>query len=61
MDTPLQASDCDIKTAQILQCVHTLIPYNGLITEKSFSEAKELVEQYQLNMPNFLKALDKFQ
>ncbi len=61
MDNPLHASKCDIKTAQILQCVHTLIPYNGLITEKSFAEAKTLVTQYQLNMPHFLKALDKFQ
>jgi len=61
MDEPLHASKCDIKTAQILQCVHTLIPYNGLITEKSFSEAKERVEQYGLDMPHFLKALDKFQ
>ncbi len=61
MDNPLQASECDILTAQILQCVHTLIPYNGLITEKSFAEAKKLVEQYHLDMPRFLKALDKFQ
>ncbi len=61
MDNPLHASECDILTAQILQCVHTLIPYNGLITEKSFAEAKKLVEQYHLDMPRFLKALDKFQ
>ncbi len=61
MDDPYNAPEQDIKTAQILKCIQTVIPYNGTITEKSFAEAKELVEQYNLDVPNFLKALENFQ
>ncbi len=61
MDNPYDAPEQNIKTTQILKCIQTVIPYNGTITEKSFAEAKKLVEDYNLDMPNFLKALKNFQ
>ncbi len=45
------------KAAQILQVVRTAVPINGVITEQSTAEAKELITKYNLDMESFDKAL----
>lgn len=60
INDPLGAPERDVKTAQILQCIHAAIPYNGIITEQSVSQAKELVEDYGLDILRFTNALENF-
>jgi HD-like signal output (HDOD) protein len=57
MHDPLGAPERDIKTAQILQCIHTAIPYKGIITEENIAQAKKLAEEYGLDTQRFAAAL----
>ena len=55
---PLKAEEEDQRAACILHVVRVLVPINGVITEASIAAAKELVEQYSLDMESFEKALE---
>jgi HD-like signal output (HDOD) protein len=59
MTHPYEASYRDTKTAQILHCIDTAIKYNGTLTKESIDAAIELVETYDLDLPSFLKAIEK--
>ncbi|MCF6331369.1 MAG: HDOD domain-containing protein [Sulfurimonas sp.] len=55
---PDKAKDKDKKAAQILNVVRVAVPLNGVITEKSIENAKELIKKYNLDMESFEKALE---
>jgi len=55
---PENATDEDRKAAQILHVVRVAVPINGVITEESKNEAKELIAKYDLNLEAFDKAVD---
>lgn len=54
---PDNAKDEIKKAAQILHVVRTAVPINGVITDKSIADAKELIARYGLDMESFEKAL----
>lgn len=58
-DNPMNAPQKDRLYAQILHCIHTVIPYNGIITQKSTEEAAILVGEYGLDLKNFRAAVEK--
>ncbi len=55
---PENANEDDKKASQILHVVRVAVPINGILTEESIAAAKELIEQYGLDMPSFDKALE---
>lgn len=58
-NTPMNAPSKDRLYAQILHCIHTVLPYNGLISEESLREALALVEEYGLDLERFKVAVEK--
>lgn len=58
IDNPMESPNKkDRIYSQILHCIHTMIPYNGIISDESIKEATTLVEKYGLDLENFLKAV----
>lgn len=57
---PDQAKDEDKRAAQILHVVRVAVPINGVITEESTAQAKELIAKYGLDLESFEKALENF-
>jgi len=55
---PEKAAEEDIRPAQILNVVRVAVPINGQITDASIAAAKELIEQYDLNMESFDTAIE---
>ncbi len=55
---PDKAKEEDKKAAQILNVVRVAVPLNGVITDKSIENAKELIKKYNLDMQSFEKALE---
>ncbi|NPA60038.1 MAG: HDOD domain-containing protein [Epsilonproteobacteria bacterium] len=55
---PNRADEKDKKAAQILHVVRVAVPITGQITDKSIEEAKELINNYNLDMDSFDKALE---
>ena len=55
---PDKAADEDKKAAQILHVVRVAVPINGVVTEESKTEAKELIAKYELNLEAFDKAIE---
>lgn len=55
---PEKAEDADKRSAQILNVVRVAVPINGVMTEDSIAEAKELIKKYNLNLASFEKAID---
>ncbi|MFT7859502.1 MAG: HDOD domain-containing protein [Sulfurimonas sp.] len=51
-------SDDTKKAAQILNVVRTAVPINGVVTDKSVTEAKELIKKYSLDLESFENALE---
>ncbi|MDP3118988.1 MAG: HDOD domain-containing protein [Sulfuricurvum sp.] len=58
-DNPVNAPAKDRLYAQILHCIHTVLPYNGVITEEGLKEALTLVEEYGLDLEKFRVAVEK--
>ena len=54
---PDEAEEEDKKPAQILHVVRVAVPVNGIITDESIKEAKELIEKYELDMESFDTAI----
>jgi HD-like signal output (HDOD) protein len=59
VDNPMNAPQKDRLYAQILHCIHTIIPYNGAISKHSTKEAATLVEKYGLDLKEFMIAVEK--
>jgi len=57
---PDKAEDIDKKPAQILNVVRVAINMNGQITPESITEAKKLIEKYELDMESFESAIEHF-
>ena len=55
---PDNATDEDKKPAQILHVVRVAVPINGVITDESKADAKELIAKYGLNLDAFDKAIE---
>jgi HD-like signal output (HDOD) protein len=55
---PEKAEDDDKRAASILHVVRVAVPINGLLTDESVDKAKELIEEYNLDMESFDKALE---
>ncbi|MBU0633145.1 HDOD domain-containing protein [bacterium] len=55
---PENASDDIKKAAQSLHVVRVAVPINGVLTEASIEEAKQLVSKYGLDMESFTKAIE---
>ena len=55
---PTKAEEQDQRAASILNVVRVAVPINGVITDASIAEAKELIKQYSLDMESFEKALE---
>lgn len=58
-DNPMNAPAKDRLYAQILHCIHTVIPHNCIIDENSIKEGATLVEQYGLDLERFMIAVEK--
>lgn len=58
-NTPMNAPTRDRLYAQILHCIHTVLPSNGVISEESLKEALILVEEYGLDKEKFKIAAEK--
>ena len=58
-DNPMNAPSRDRLYAQILHCIHTVIPHNGIINEESIKEAATLVEEYDLDLQKFMLAVEQ--
>ena len=56
--TPEKAEDDDKRAASILHVVRVAVPINGLLTDDSIAKAKELIEDYNLDMESFDTALE---
>ena len=57
---PDQATEEDRRPAQILNVVRVAVPINGVVTQESINKAKELIEEYGLDMESFDKAIEAF-
>ncbi len=57
---PQNAADEDKKAAQILKVVRVAVPINGKVTPESVEAAKALIEEYDLDMESFDKAIEAF-
>jgi HD-like signal output (HDOD) protein len=58
-NAPMNAPQKDRLYAQILHCIHTVLPYHGIMSEHSIQEAATLVEEYGLNLEKFKVAVEK--
>ena len=52
-------TDDDKRSASILNVVRVAVPINGVITEDSITQAKELIVKYELDMESFETAIEK--
>ena len=60
IENPMMSPSIKERTyAQILHCIHTIIPDNGIISDESIKEAGKLVELYDLDREKFTKAIEK--
>lgn len=57
--SPMNAPAKDRLYAQILHCIHTVLPYHGTISEQSIQDAIILVEEYSLDVQRFMLAVEK--
>ena len=55
---PDKAEEADKRAARILHVVRVAVPINGAITDASIQAAKELINQYDLDMESFDKAIE---
>jgi HD-like signal output (HDOD) protein len=55
---PTKAQEEDRRAASILNVVRVAVPINGVITDASIQAAKDLINQYSLDMESFEKALE---
>jgi len=55
---PEKAAEEDVRPAQILNVVRVAVPINGQVTDASVAAAKELIEQYGLDMESFDTAIE---
>ncbi|MEA3374126.1 MAG: HDOD domain-containing protein [Campylobacterota bacterium] len=55
---PENAAEEDALAAKVLHIVRVAVPINGILTEESENAAKALVEQYELDLEGFEKALE---
>ena len=55
---PENATDEDRRATQILHVVRVAVPINGVITDESKADARELIAKYDLNLEAFDKAID---
>lgn len=55
---PDNATDEDKRAAQILNVVRVAVPINGIISEESTEEARDLIAKYGLNLEAFEKAIE---
>ncbi len=55
---PQEAADEDQRAAQILHVVRVAVPINGVITDASIEASKKLIQEYQLDMESFDKAIE---
>jgi len=55
---PQQAEPEAVKAAAILNVVRIAVPINGVITDESVKQAKELILKYDLDMESFDSALE---
>ncbi len=55
---PEKAAEKDKRAAQILKVVRTVVPLNGVITDTSVEDAKLLIQQYELDLESFDKAVE---
>jgi HD-like signal output (HDOD) protein len=55
---PENAPETIKKAAQSLHVARTAVPISGVMTEESIAAAKELVDQYGLDMDSFDKAIE---
>lgn len=58
INNPMGAPKKEVQYSQILQCIHTAIPYHGTMDDKSIQKASALVEMYDLDLVAFLKAVE---
>ena len=56
--SPEKAKDEDKRAASILNVVRVAVPINGQLTDDSIAKAKELIEDYNLDMESFDTALE---
>ncbi|QOP46166.1 HDOD domain-containing protein [Sulfurimonas paralvinellae] len=57
---PDKADEDDKRAAQILNVVRVAVPINGVVTDESVNKAKELIEEYGLDMEGFENAIEAF-
>jgi HD-like signal output (HDOD) protein len=57
---PEDAADENKKAAQILKVVRVSVPINGQVTQESIAAAKELIEEYGLDLEGYEKAVEAF-
>jgi len=57
---PDNAEENDKRAAQILNVVRVAVPINGVLTTESINKAKELIEEYALDMESFENAIEAF-
>jgi len=55
---PEKADTEDIRPAQILHVVRVAVPINGVITDESIAQAKELIAKYSLDLESFETAIE---
>ncbi|MDF1883874.1 HDOD domain-containing protein [Sulfurimonas sp. SAG-AH-194-C21] len=55
---PAKADEADTRPAQILHVVRTAVPINGVITDESTAQAKELIAKYSLDLESFEVAIE---
>ncbi|MBU1657896.1 HDOD domain-containing protein [bacterium] len=55
---PQNAEPQNQRAASILHVVRVAVPINGVITDQSIKEAKELIARYSLDLESFEKALE---
>jgi len=57
LDAPLEAPEYIQIYSKILKCIHTLIPYNGKMSENTLADALSHVEEYGLDTKRFLEVV----
>ena len=55
---PQKANPQDQKAAQILHVIRVTVPMNGIVTNKSIAQAKELIEKYGLDLKSYEIAIE---
>ncbi|MCD4668144.1 MAG: HDOD domain-containing protein [Sulfurimonas sp.] len=56
--SPEKAEDEDKRAAAILMAVRVAVPINGVVTDASIEEAKEVISKYDLNLETFETAIE---